>query len=175
MYLHTPTLVELCLYSHWVRQPQYPNVRPTMLQTETVIWEYQTLRNLRHHSLMPFSLVKNLIVKDCNGVSDLVRFLATGFPGESGQAPTHPLEAIKYPEPQGDHVLPRLGYLGIDGDSDYGETSSWLKVLLSHRPSLRVAVTSSIARTFTTRFGARFAVVEWEALHSWWYETFQSS
>ena len=164
MYLSTPNIVELHLSGdmfHPGVPPEPPNAQPTMLQIETVKWDRQSLRGLRHH-MMPFSSVKNLILRDCVGVSDLVCYLATGFPDEPVQTPTDPLEALS-----------RLEYMGIedsgdeenDEEGEMAETTQWLKILLSRRASLRVAVTRCVIddpAAFAEQFGARFAVVERE-------------
>jgi len=79
-------------------------------------------------------------------------------------------------------VLPLLAYLEITDSESYGETkqvmaAERLKVLLSHRPSLHVAVGSCVvddAAAFSEQFGARFAVVE-QQWGFWWYETLQLS
>jgi len=52
--------------------------------------------------------------------------------------------------------------------------ASWLKMVLIHRPYLRVAVgpcVGDVTAALATQFGSCFAVVEQENLHSWWYET----
>ena len=161
-YIHAPNIVELCLSSCWDWQPEFPGLRPTILQVETVTWDHQSLWNLCHQHLMPFLSVKNLVLRNCVGTLDFVCYLATGFPHQPGQTPTDPPEAIQYHEPQGHHVLPELAYLQIAEDSDCGgiarvTAAEQLKVLLSDRPSLRVAVRPCVtddAAALSAQFGA---------------------
>ena len=170
MYLHTPNIVELCLSSYWDQQPEFPGVRPTILQLETVTWDHQLLWNICHHHLMPFLSVRNLILRNCVRTLDFLCYLATGFPDEPGQTPTDHPEAIQYREPQGHHVLPQLAYLQITEDPDCEETepvtaAEQLKVLLGDRPSLRVTVSPCVvddAAAFAAQFGARFTVAKRE-------------
>jgi len=109
---------------------------------ETVILDHQAFIGLHHHHMMPFSSVKNLILRNCTEVPVLARYLA-GFPEELGlQIPTNPPEAIEYPESQRDPVLPRLEYLEIVdyANNEIGKATSWLKMVLIHKPYLRAAV-----------------------------------
>jgi len=182
MYLHTPNIVELRLHNRWVRQPELRDVRPTMLQMETLIWDRQSLLGLRHHHLMPFSSVKNLILRNCADVLVLVYYLAV-FPGELWEAPDPP-GAIRHPGFQGHHLLPRLEYLKITGPKrgrvyyEAGVAASLFRALLDVRPSLRVVVDPYVAddagvRAFVERFGPRLAIVEWKDWNFWWHETYQ--
>jgi len=132
------------------------------------------LKYLQHH-IMSFSPVKNLVLSECTGVSNLLRYLA-GFPDESEH------EFFEYPDSQGCRILPCLEYLKIGNyftapnptmprKYDPIDVAQWLKVLLECKLSLRVAVSPNLvddATAFEAQFGPRFAVIEREEYHPWW-------
>jgi len=187
-FLFTPNVVELYLYGCADPYPETPNLAPTMLRMETATWYSLELEYLQHH-MMSFSSVKNLVLSECNGVSNLLRYLA-GFPDESeDELLTDIPETIEYPESQGCHILPRLEYLKIGNyftaanrnlprQFDSVDVAQWLKVLLECKLSLRVAVSPNLVddvTAFEAQFGPRFAVVEHAECDPLWYESFQLS
>ena len=187
-FLFTPNVVELDIDSSADPCYETPNLAPTMPRMETATWHNLELKYLQHH-MMTFSSVKNLALSECNGVSNLLRYLA-GFPDESeDELLTDIPETIEYPESRGCHILPCLEYLKVTNylaaanqnlPLDYGsvDVAQWLKVLLEFKQSLRVAVSPNLvddATAFEAQFGPRFAVVEREGYHPFWYGSFQLS
>jgi len=78
-FLLTLNLSELYLFNYWAWPYESTNLRLTTLKMETVTLDHQALTGLHHHHTMPFSSVKNLILRNCAELPVFARYLA-GFP-----------------------------------------------------------------------------------------------